>query len=109
MWRCRVRRALPELRLRVAKSSQAKGWQVRQENGSQAKGLEVKAKLQLSKHRILESENTIEVHYDGKLLCIIYGADGPGIRIISKHIVDGSEFSWGLVSQNPGVVEVMIR
>lgn len=69
----------------------------------------MKAKLIAVPHSVLPDDTAVEVRHEGKLLCVIYGADGPGIRIVSKHIVDGSEFSWRLVSQNPGVVEVMIR
>jgi len=30
----------------------------------------------------------IEVRYDGRLIAVVYGNDGPGVRIVSKYAVE---------------------
>lgn len=57
----------------------------------------------------MESENAVEVHYNGKLLCVIYGADGPGIRIVSMNITNACSVKVEPAVCKPGIVEVMIR
>lgn len=69
----------------------------------------MKAELRIAPHTVLNA-SVIEVWYGGKLVCTVTGADGPGIRIISKHVVGGKpsvkveETKWQV---SPGVVEVM--
>ena len=46
-----------------------------------------KAKLKIADHSLLPGESVIEVYYEGEFIASIYGADGPGVRIISKHKV----------------------
>lgn len=45
----------------------------------------MKAELRLVPHTELPGEQSIEVLYDGRLIGAVYGADGPGIRFITKH------------------------
>jgi hypothetical protein len=35
----------------------------------------------------VSADNVVEVWYKGEFICAVYGADGPGVRIISKHPV----------------------
>ncbi len=44
----------------------------------------MKAELRLQKHTRLPDTNAVEIWYAGKMVATIYGADGPGARIISK-------------------------
>ena len=70
----------------------------------------MKAQLQLERHAFCDwGDNVVEVHHDGRLLCVIYGADGPGIRIVSKHIKGPEDIAICFSEGSPGVVEVMIR
>ena len=45
----------------------------------------MKAQLRLDPHCFLTGQTVIEVWYDGQMVGTIYGADGPGVRFISKH------------------------
>jgi len=36
---------------------------------------------------VLPSVNVVEVWHDGQFLATITGAEGPGVRVISKHAV----------------------
>ena len=45
----------------------------------------MKAQLAVKPHSVLPGESVAEVTYNGQLVCTITGADGPGVRIISKH------------------------
>lgn len=45
----------------------------------------MKAELRARPHSTRPGHLTFEVWYDGKLIGSVYGADGPGIRFISKH------------------------
>lgn len=47
-----------------------------------------KTKLVLDQHSVLKGENVIEVWYQGDMIATIAGADGAGIRIISRHVTD---------------------
>lgn len=44
----------------------------------------MKAKLNLTPHLVLENERTIEIWYEDHLVCTVTGADGPGVRIVSR-------------------------
>jgi hypothetical protein len=46
----------------------------------------MKAQLKLAPHSELPGEQVVEVHFAGQLVCTVTGADGPGVRIISKHL-----------------------
>jgi len=55
----------------------------------------MKSELNPAKHNILTGSTVVEIWYDGQYIGAVYGADGPGIRVISKHeihvetLVDG--------------------
>jgi hypothetical protein len=48
----------------------------------------MKAELRFRKHSILPDKNIFEVWYDGKFIAEVVGADGPGVRLLSKHPVE---------------------
>jgi hypothetical protein len=48
-------------------------------------GAEVKAELRLHAHTVLPDTNVVEVWFAGSLIATVTGADGPGVRIISKY------------------------
>lgn len=49
----------------------------------------MKAELKLMPHDVLKEpfrkHNCVEVWWQGKLIGMVYGADGPGIRFMSKY------------------------
>ena len=45
----------------------------------------MKTELRLMPHTILEGHSVVEIWYADKFIGQITGADGPGIRLISKH------------------------
>ena len=47
-----------------------------------------KSILKLVPHDVLPDQQAIEVWYGGKFIATVYGADGPGVRVITKHPVD---------------------
>jgi len=47
----------------------------------------MKSKLKIEPHQMIAGETVIEVWYDGKFIATVTGADGPGVRVISKHPV----------------------
>jgi hypothetical protein len=47
----------------------------------------VKTELHHVPHSQLSGEHVIELWHDGKFIGTITGADGPGVRVISKYTV----------------------
>jgi len=47
-----------------------------------------KSNLRLGTHQILPENQMIEVWYEGILIASVYGADGPGVRVITKFPLD---------------------
>lgn len=45
----------------------------------------MKAELRLSDHSQLPGEKVIEIWYGGRMIGTVTGADGPGVRILSKY------------------------
>ena len=67
----------------------------------------MKAKLRLKPHGILRGAQIIEVVWNGRLVCTVAGADGPGVRIISKYIPDTGAMSIDHPEPGvPGVTEI---
>jgi len=67
----------------------------------------LKAELRLKPHSVLPGANVIEVVWNGRLVCTIAGADGPGIRVISKYTPDTGSMSIEPPRAGiPGVVEI---
>jgi hypothetical protein len=64
-----------------------------------------KSNLKIVDHKLLPDQQTIEVWYEGKLVATVYGADGPGIRVITKYPYDIVRGGLQLIN----VVEVRIE
>ena len=71
----------------------------------------MKSELRLKPHSVLPGANVIEVVWNGRLVCTITGADGPGVRIISKFISqENPECSVEPAEPgNPGAMEIKFR
>ncbi len=69
-----------------------------------------KTELRLKPHNLLPGVNVAEVWYDGALIGTVVGADGPGVRIISKH---GLSAFWAKEADNLGlhcaIVHIEVR
>ena len=50
----------------------------------------MKSELRLTEHKVLPGEHTVEVWHDGRLVCTVVGADGPGVRVISRYDLMGT-------------------
>ena len=50
----------------------------------------MKSELRLKPHTVQPGVNVIELWHDGKFLATIAPADGPGVRIVSKHGIQAS-------------------
>ena len=44
-----------------------------------------KSQLRLKPHSVLPGEQVIEIWYQGKFIGQVTGAEGPGVRVISKY------------------------
>lgn len=51
----------------------------------------MKAELIVKPHSVMPDTQVIEVHYDGQFIATVAGADGPGVRIVSKHAANIQE------------------
>lgn len=65
-----------------------------------------KSNLKLSDHLIYSEEKTVEVWHEGELVASVYGADGPGIRVITKYPYDVIRGGRGEI---PNIVEIRIE
>ena len=63
----------------------------------------MKAILREAPHSVFPSQTVIEVWYNGEFIATITGADGPGVRIISKHKLVYDE-----VGNVPTILEVQV-
>ena len=45
----------------------------------------MKSELRLRPHEVLDGHLVIEVWHGSRMVAVVYGADGPGVRVISKH------------------------
>lgn len=70
----------------------------------------MKTTLHVVPHSVLPDHHVVEIWFENKLLGTITGADGPGVRILSKHI-DPSDFAISFSAIGPPVtiVEVPIK
>jgi hypothetical protein len=67
----------------------------------------MKARLELKPHSVLPGQQVVEVTWNGRLICTVVGADGPGVRIISKYKPDtGSTVFEAPRPGVPGAVEI---
>jgi len=63
----------------------------------------MKAELRFVPHEVIHGQQVVEVWFDGKLVAAIYGADGPGVRVVSRF-----PMSVEVVNDALKVVEVRI-
>ncbi len=47
-----------------------------------------KSELKVDAHLVTREHQAVEVWYEGKMIATVYGADGPGVRVISKLPMD---------------------
>lgn len=45
----------------------------------------MKSELRIVAHSVLPVQQVVEVWFDGTMVAAVYGADGPGVRVVSKH------------------------
>ena len=61
----------------------------------------MKSELRFAEHSEIAGARTVEVWYGGQMIGCVYGADGPGVRVISKFGLE--------LEQIPGLQGVQIR
>lgn len=61
-----------------------------------------KSELRLDPHRVLNDALVIEVWHDGEFIAAVYGADGPGVRVVSKHRLHADATSVGAITVRVG-------
>jgi hypothetical protein len=52
--------------------------------------LPAKTELRLAEHSVLPGQKVFEIWHGGQLIGTVCGADGPGVRVISKHPMKAS-------------------
>lgn len=65
-----------------------------------------KSKLKSKPHHLIPEQEVIEVWYDNNLVATVYEADGPGVRVISKHPMD---IVRGGMGETINVIEVRVE
>lgn len=65
-----------------------------------------KSQLKIKDHSFLSGEQAIEVWYEDQMIATVYGTEGPGVRVFSKHSMD---IVRGGLGPNVGVIEVRIE
>ena len=50
----------------------------------------MKTELRVKPHSVLPGQSVIELWHDGQLIGTVAGADGPGVKIITKHPVEAA-------------------
>lgn len=68
----------------------------------------MKTELHLSRHHLLPYQQVVEIWNDGQFLGTVVGADGPGVRIISKYITNNNDAIIIRVDKPP-VIEVKLE
>ncbi|MCI0741056.1 MAG: hypothetical protein L0Y72_18585 [Gemmataceae bacterium] len=63
----------------------------------------MKSELRAVPHSVLPDQFVFEVWYDGRFIATVAGADGPGVRIITKHPLEPFR-----VAGKPNILEVRI-
>jgi hypothetical protein len=64
----------------------------------------MKTELRAVEHTLRSGETAFEVWHDGQLIASIVGAEGPGVRVFSKHPLKVTQ-----VDGYPNEVEVMLE
>jgi hypothetical protein len=70
--------------------------------------MKMKTELRLSDHQVLPGAKVVELWHDGLFIGQVVGADGPGVRIVSKYLTNNSEDIVIVVEPIP-VLEVKLR
>lgn len=47
-----------------------------------------KSTLRVKPHHLIEGAHVVEVWHGGEMVASVYGADGPGVRVVTKHNYD---------------------
>lgn len=47
----------------------------------------MKTELRIAKHSVLPGQCVVEIWHGGQFIGQVCGADGPGVRVLSKHEV----------------------
>lgn len=72
----------------------------------------MKTELRLRPHAVLAGENVIELWYHGQLIGTVTGADGPGVRVLSKYQIESrpvpSELDRGPRTTPLNIIEVVV-
>jgi hypothetical protein len=55
------------------------------DKGDLTDGDSVKTELRAEPHAVLPGAVTVELWHDGRFIGTVVGADGPGVRVITKH------------------------
>jgi hypothetical protein len=63
----------------------------------------MKTELRAVAHSIVPGQTVFEVWHDGQFIATVAGADGPGVKVISKHPMQAT-----VVEGLPNVVEVKV-
>jgi hypothetical protein len=69
----------------------------------------MKSELRLQPHTVMPGKYVAEIWYDGKLIGTVTGADGPGVRIISKHFCEPIAHSLAGPADALSVIEVRVN
>lgn len=64
-----------------------------------------KSHLKMDSHILLEEQETVEIWYEGQFVASVYGGEGPGLRIMSKHPMEVVE---GGLDNVVGVIEIRV-
>ncbi len=48
----------------------------------------MKTELKLAPHSVIPDQQCVELWYDGQLIGTVYGAIGPGVKLITKFQTD---------------------
>ena len=64
----------------------------------------MKTELRAVPHSVVPGVTIFEVWHDGKFIATVTAADGPGVRVISKHPLEAK-----VVEGHPNEVEVKIQ
>ena len=67
----------------------------------------MKSELRLCDHTAIPGAKVVEVWYDGEFVATVTGADGPGVRVISKYLLEAVDLApvTGVV---PRAIQVVI-
>lgn len=68
----------------------------------------MKTQIRVVKHLVLTDADVVELWHDGQFIGTVVGADGPGVRIISKYLRNSGEAIRINVGEPPAL-EVVLK